>query len=105
MICPRLVAMPHSPEAMVKTAIDKQKIVAAAQAGRDPAGDRQDGGVGGQVAGEDPLAVDDRRRQAAGDVAQATLAMVVSSTSMNVGMTTATATTQGLIAARPDSSG
>src|SRR5438067_2324432 len=30
----------------------------------------------------------------------ATLAMVVSSTSMNVGMTTATATTQGLIAGR-----
>jgi hypothetical protein len=30
----------------------------------------------------------------------ATLAMVVSSTSMNVGMTTATATNQGLIAGR-----
>ena len=55
---------------MVKTAIDKQKVVAAAQARRDPAGDRQDGRVGGQVAGEDPLAVDDRRRQAAGNVAQ-----------------------------------
>src|SRR5262249_24886860 len=48
----------------------QQEVVAAAQAGRDPAGDRQDGGGGGQVAGQDPLLVDDRRRQAAGDGAQ-----------------------------------
>ena len=35
-----------------------------------PAGDRQDDGVGGKVAGENPFAVIDRGRQAAGDVAQ-----------------------------------
>ena len=38
--------------------------------GRQPAGDRQDRRVGGQVTGDDPLAVDVRRRQAAGNVSQ-----------------------------------
>ena len=47
-----------------------QEVVAAAEVGREPAGDRQDEGVGGQVAGDDPLAVDHRRRQPAGNVAQ-----------------------------------
>ena len=47
----------------------EEEVPAAAQAGREPASDRQDGGVGRQVAGHDPVAVVHRRRQAAGDVA------------------------------------
>jgi hypothetical protein len=35
-----------------------------------PAGDRQDNGVGGKVAGENPLAIIDRSRQATRDIAQ-----------------------------------
>ena len=38
-----------------------QEIVAPAQVGRKPAGDGQDCGVGGQIAGEDPFAVYVRR--------------------------------------------
>ena len=48
----------------------QQEVVAATEMGRQPAGDRQDDGVGGEVAGDNPFAVVDRRRQAAGDVAQ-----------------------------------
>ena len=46
----------------------QEEVPAAAHVGREPAGDRQDGGVGRQVAGHDPVAVVHRRRQAAGDV-------------------------------------
>ena len=35
-----------------------------------PPGDRQDDGVSGEVAGENPFAVIDRRRQTAGDITQ-----------------------------------
>ena len=50
---------------------DRQhKVVAATEAGGKPAADRQDGGVGRQVTGDHPLAVDDGRRQAAGDIPQ-----------------------------------
>ena len=47
----------------------QEEVPAAAQVGREPARDRQDGGVGRQVAGHDPVAVVHRRRQAARDVA------------------------------------
>ena len=48
----------------------EQEVVAAAEMRRQPAGDRQDDGVGGEVARDDPLAVVDRGRQAARDVSQ-----------------------------------
>ncbi len=48
----------------------EQEIVSPAEPRREPAGDRQDDGVGGQVAGDDPLAVGGGSRQPAGDVAQ-----------------------------------
>ena len=48
----------------------QQKIISPAQPRAEPAGDRQDDRVGGEVAGDDPFAVGDRRRQSAGDVAQ-----------------------------------
>ena len=76
----------------------QQKVVPAAEMRGQPTRDRQDDRVGGQVAGDDPFAVDHGRRQTAGDVRSATLAIVVSSTSMKVGTTTAAATIQGLIA-------
>ena len=47
-----------------------QKVVAATKMRAQPPGDRQDDGVGGKVAGENPFAVIDRRRQTAGDIAQ-----------------------------------
>jgi hypothetical protein len=37
---------------------------------RDPAGDRQDDGIGGEIAGYDPLAIGNRRGKPGGDVAQ-----------------------------------
>ena len=46
----------------------QEEVPAAAQVGREPARDRQDGGVGRQVAGHNPVAVVHRRRQAARDV-------------------------------------
>jgi hypothetical protein len=48
----------------------KEEIVAAAEVCGKPTRDRNDDRVGGQVAGDDPFAVDHRGRQAAGDVAQ-----------------------------------
>ena len=47
-----------------------QEVIAAAEACRQPAGDRQDNGVGGQVAGDDPLGVALSGRQASGNVPQ-----------------------------------
>ena len=48
----------------------QQEIVAAAKMRDQPAGDRQDDRVGGEIAGDHPFAVIDRRRQPARDVAQ-----------------------------------
>ncbi len=69
--------------------------------GREPARDRQEDGVGRQVTGHDPIAVDHRRRQAARDIIpQRTRGDRGARNSMNVGTTTATATSQGLTAGR-----
>src|SRR5262249_62213021 len=48
----------------------QEEVVAAAEVGREPAGDRQDDRVGRQVGGDDPVGVGLCGRQAAGDVAQ-----------------------------------
>ena len=48
----------------------QQEIVAAPKMRDQPAGDGQDDRVGGKVAGDDPLAVIDRGRQPARDIAQ-----------------------------------
>ena len=47
-----------------------EEVVTATQMRAQPAGDRQDDGVGGKVAGENPFAVIDGRRQTASDVAK-----------------------------------
>ena len=47
-----------------------EEVVAATEMRAQPAGDRQDNGVGSKIAGENPFAVIDRRRQTAGDIAQ-----------------------------------
>src|SRR6516164_4552409 len=41
----------------------RQEVVAAAQMRAQPAGDRQDNGVGGKITGEDPLTIIDGSRQ------------------------------------------
>ncbi len=46
----------------------QQEVVSPTQMRAQPAGDRQDNGVGGKVAGENPFTIIDRRRQAAGDI-------------------------------------
>ena len=48
----------------------RQEVVAATEMGAQPAGDRQDEGVGGKVAGDDPLGVIGGSRQSPRDVAQ-----------------------------------
>ena len=62
--------MPHSTGGEGEDGDRQQEVIAPAQVSREPAGDGQDDGVGGQIAGDDPFAVGDRRRQATGDVAQ-----------------------------------
>jgi hypothetical protein len=47
-----------------------EEVIAAAEMRAQPPGDRQDDGVGGKVAGENPFAVIDRCRQTARDIAQ-----------------------------------
>ena len=48
----------------------RQEVVAATQMSAQPAGNRQDEGVGGKVAGDNPLGVIGGSRQASRDVAQ-----------------------------------
>jgi hypothetical protein len=48
----------------------RQKVVAATEMRAQPPGNRQDDGIGGKVTSDNPLAVIDRRRQSARDIAQ-----------------------------------
>ena len=48
----------------------EQKIIAPAEPDREPAGDRQNDGIGREITGDDPFAIGHRCRQPAGDVAQ-----------------------------------
>jgi hypothetical protein len=61
---------PTQPRGYSKYNNRREEVVAAAESVDQPAGDRQDNGVGGEVTGDDPFAVVDRRRQAACDIAQ-----------------------------------
>ena len=63
-----LVASPQSAELIVNSDHADHVKPLAAHEHRQPARERQDDGVGDQVAGQDPGALLHRDRQAAGDV-------------------------------------
>src|SRR5262249_15855140 len=79
---------------------DQEEALAAEQAGEKAAG-RQGNRVGDKIRGNDPGRLVLAHPHAAGDVSRATLAIVVSSTSMKVANATKMAISHGLGAEAP----
>ena len=101
----RLGAMPHKKEVAVNKPHADHVVAFAAQNAAQPCAHRQHYGVGHQVGGQDPGGLIEAAPQPAGNVRQRTLAIDVSSSSMNVARVTVNATAHGFTAWALDEAG